>query len=575
MYSWYASADVCYAYLADVPAGDDHWKDDSNFCRSRWFTRGWTLQELIAPLHVEFLCQDWTDIGSKHTLVDLIESVTKIEYTALLHLEPLDKFSVSQRLSWAANRVTTREEDKAYSLLGIFDINMPTLYDEGNLAFRRLQEQILQRIPDQSIFTWGRVHLQGSRILPEPGAPVPDAEFLGLECSVSSDHSSLLAMQPSLFTFSRSITAVPHHTVHNILHFQQHEHHGIEYTSTPYGIRTQFHMVPLSRYFDVSSSSFQYFGHATEQLSWYLAILGCEHKDHPGHLLGRFCYTTPSSSGIELLCPGSVLVSTRAVSMEFRYLATDLFPLSRHSLERCRPHIQLRTVYIAHAGRTASAASLIPHSQPYKTIKLVLLRETRDALLAQGYTAELRGPDRDHPATHQLTLSKFDGMHDIVVVFRHTLGEGGKRFTLDAKVSLVRMRGSPVDSGSDSPTNCRPPGLPPTTSTVAAVSWTDTISWYAGLKHERVSLPLDATSAGAPGPLTVDLSLEFAGIGTYFLRVDVRRTSVHPALCSPSPVELLLGVDGCVSSTESVQESLDAVVVFRHKSPKREAYPGW
>ncbi|KAI1786361.1 heterokaryon incompatibility protein-domain-containing protein, partial [Ganoderma leucocontextum] len=155
MYAWYAIAGVCYAYLADVPPGDDHEAQGSRFRKSWWFTRGWTLQELIAPVNVVFLSVDWAPIGSKHALGSLVESVTKIDYQALLHLEPLHKFSVAQRLLWAANRKTTRKEDRAYSLLGIFDIHMPTLYGEGDRAFRRLQEQIMQRIPDQSLFAWG------------------------------------------------------------------------------------------------------------------------------------------------------------------------------------------------------------------------------------------------------------------------------------------------------------------------------------------------------------------------------------------------------------------------------------
>ena len=162
MYQWYSLADICYAYLADVPPGDDHHAEDSRFRESRWFRRGWTLQELIAPVWVEFLSQDWASIGSKQALVTLVEGVTSISYEALLKLKPLDAFSVAQRLSWATKRQTTREEDRAYLLLGIFDINMPTLYGEGDCTFRQLQDWIMQRIPDQSLFTWGDVFLPGS-----------------------------------------------------------------------------------------------------------------------------------------------------------------------------------------------------------------------------------------------------------------------------------------------------------------------------------------------------------------------------------------------------------------------------
>ncbi|KAM5546072.1 hypothetical protein V8D89_000198 [Ganoderma adspersum] len=131
MYAWYAGAEVCYAYLADVPPHDDHWARRSPFRRSVWFTRGWTLQELIAPFEAIILSQDWNVIGSKRDLVDLIEAITNISTEALLHEIPLHKFSVAQRLSWASRRWTTRVEDQAYSLLGMFDIHMPRMHGEG------------------------------------------------------------------------------------------------------------------------------------------------------------------------------------------------------------------------------------------------------------------------------------------------------------------------------------------------------------------------------------------------------------------------------------------------------------
>ncbi|PIL28679.1 hypothetical protein GSI_08723 [Ganoderma sinense ZZ0214-1] len=164
MYQWYALAHVCYTFLADVPPLrlEHHRRETSRFRCSRWFTRGWTLQELIAPFRLVFLARDWTMIGSKDSLVDLITEITRIDCEALLHVEPLDEFSIAQRFSWAAERETTRVEDRAYSLLGILDINMPTLYGEGERAFRRLQEEIIRRIPDQSLFAWTEWGLERS-----------------------------------------------------------------------------------------------------------------------------------------------------------------------------------------------------------------------------------------------------------------------------------------------------------------------------------------------------------------------------------------------------------------------------
>ncbi|TFK91075.1 HET-domain-containing protein, partial [Polyporus arcularius HHB13444] len=155
MYTWYQNAAVSYAFLADVPSDQNPRADNSAFRQSRWFTRGWTLQELLAPRVVFFLSRDWQVIGTKTSLGHTIEHITTIPFSVLTFQSPLPDVSVARRLSWASNRRTTRVEDEAYSLIGIFDINMPTLYGEGQRAFIRLQEEILRRIPDQTLFTWG------------------------------------------------------------------------------------------------------------------------------------------------------------------------------------------------------------------------------------------------------------------------------------------------------------------------------------------------------------------------------------------------------------------------------------
>lgn len=154
MYRWYQLAEVCYALLSDVPSDEDPYAEGSAFRKSRWFTRGWTLQELIAPPHLQFLGGDWKDIGSKLSMQDVISEITRIQTDALVGIRKLPDFSVAQRMSWASNRVTTREEDIAYCLMGIFDINMPMLYGEGTKAFIRLQEQIITNSDDDSIFAW-------------------------------------------------------------------------------------------------------------------------------------------------------------------------------------------------------------------------------------------------------------------------------------------------------------------------------------------------------------------------------------------------------------------------------------
>ncbi|OBZ69667.1 hypothetical protein A0H81_10442 [Grifola frondosa] len=128
MYAWYRDAAVCYAYLDDVHSNDDCEARGSSFRRSRWFTRGWTLQELIAPRRVVFFSRGWTDIGTRAGLVDTIETITRVHRLVLLKV-PV-KLSIAARMSWAAGRETTRVEDRAYSLMGIFGVNMPAIYGE-------------------------------------------------------------------------------------------------------------------------------------------------------------------------------------------------------------------------------------------------------------------------------------------------------------------------------------------------------------------------------------------------------------------------------------------------------------
>ena len=126
----------------------------SDMSASRWFTRGWTLQELIAPSRILFYDRHQACLGDKQSLCDQIARVTGIEKEYILGSRALSEASVACRMSWASRRTTTRTEDIAYCLLGVFDVNMPLLYGEGAKAFTRLQEKILQRTNDESLFAW-------------------------------------------------------------------------------------------------------------------------------------------------------------------------------------------------------------------------------------------------------------------------------------------------------------------------------------------------------------------------------------------------------------------------------------
>ncbi|KAK7972347.1 hypothetical protein PG988_006481 [Apiospora saccharicola] len=198
MYRWYNQSLICYAYLQDARVLDE-------IKTSRWFQRGWTLQELIAPKTVIFFNQDWQFLGRKDDLGDELEAITGID-AAVLRGGSFEQASIAKRMSWAARRSTSRTEDTAYSLLGIFGINMPLIYGEGENAFIRLQEEILRRNPnDHSLFAWGEhVHLD----LPYGNNLAERIQALTLSAGdfpMATDLHGLLASSPKDFLHSKDI----------------------------------------------------------------------------------------------------------------------------------------------------------------------------------------------------------------------------------------------------------------------------------------------------------------------------------------------------------------------------------
>jgi hypothetical protein len=156
MFRWYAESGICYAHLADYNISCS----SAEVASSRWFTRGWTLQELVAPVQIRFYDKSWNFIGTKATLSQQLSIITGIEEAILLVPERqsmeelLSQVPIARRMSWAAKRQTTRVEDIAYCLLGIFGVNLPLLYGEGDRAFVRLQEEIAKNYNDLSMLAW-------------------------------------------------------------------------------------------------------------------------------------------------------------------------------------------------------------------------------------------------------------------------------------------------------------------------------------------------------------------------------------------------------------------------------------
>jgi hypothetical protein len=148
MFRWYKRAKICYVYLSDL--SDDRLRHEnsrvvySELQACRWFSRGWTLQELIAPVNLLCYSNTWKLLGSKRGLVELISNTTRVDPLVLTNRCDLHELSVAKRLSWAAHRHTRRIEDQAYCLLGLLDVNIPLIYGEGEKAFMRLQDELLK-----------------------------------------------------------------------------------------------------------------------------------------------------------------------------------------------------------------------------------------------------------------------------------------------------------------------------------------------------------------------------------------------------------------------------------------------
>ncbi|OTA36786.1 hypothetical protein BTJ68_02600 [Hortaea werneckii EXF-2000] len=193
MFNWYKCSTVCYVYLCDLrmtatlrddapmvstwlerakkmapirsSLSDRHSRTCNEpdislidtlgaFSKAKWWSRGWTLQELLAPWNVVFMDQQWQQIARLPDFVVTVSTISSVDVAVLLKTEPLQSRCIAERFSWASKRSTTREEDTAYALLGIFDANMPLLYGEGRRAFERLQEVISPRSNDLSMYAW-------------------------------------------------------------------------------------------------------------------------------------------------------------------------------------------------------------------------------------------------------------------------------------------------------------------------------------------------------------------------------------------------------------------------------------
>ncbi|KAL1945039.1 hypothetical protein VTO73DRAFT_2659 [Trametes versicolor] len=276
MYEWYMLSTICYVYLDDVHDSCDPDALRRAFCLSRWHSRGWTLQELVAPEHVVFMTRAWSVLGTKLGLASILAEVTGVNFDILTGAATVHSVSVAQRMSWAARRTTTQVEDAAYSLMGIFDVHIPPIYGEGTNAFLRLQEEIMRTIPDQSIFAWGN------------GCTLPSlTEYHVLRNSESygADCPGLLASSPLSFMNCRNITPItPSHFASRLCLEEDEDVPPLLCVVTPQGIRLRLICVNLAEIPDVMEAIRNSRGTLCDgclelDLAYTLALLQCEDED--------------------------------------------------------------------------------------------------------------------------------------------------------------------------------------------------------------------------------------------------------------------------------------------------------
>jgi hypothetical protein len=209
MFKWYRDAQVCITYLSDVqfrspaPQHNASTSDPNIFNRSdgtapsEWFSRGWTLQELLAPRDMRFYDANWSYIGTRSSLAREIEAITRIDAPYLTGDRDFRKACIAAKMSWMAGRTTTREEDVAYGMLGLFNIMMTPQYGEGHRAFMRLQHELLSTVTDESLFAWQ---------MPDPHAGEKFGIAPTANTTWSPDEWGMLAPSPNWFSTCGKLT---------------------------------------------------------------------------------------------------------------------------------------------------------------------------------------------------------------------------------------------------------------------------------------------------------------------------------------------------------------------------------
>lgn len=291
IFAWYRDAAVCYAYLSDVhhhtnPArgGYRSWKDA--LAASTYFTRGWTLPELLAPRNLLFFSHTWHPLGNRASLSPTISRATLIPRAVLLDPSLIPRASLARRMSWASRRSTTRPEDLAYALLGLFPgVHLTPYYGEGlESAFLRLQRKILARSDDQSLFAWG---LTSSSPNKTRHLPTDGTEIIGDdEDDALTGLLPFLARRPADFEGAGHVVVAPP--------FRSPPPPAVPHVWTNKGVGLTLTMIHIGQ------------GHHAAAQKYFLAPLACrDEREDPGDRLGVMLATTET---------GNVFVRTKTAT---------------------------------------------------------------------------------------------------------------------------------------------------------------------------------------------------------------------------------------------------------------------
>lgn len=420
MYSWYEIAVICYAYLSDVPASSRGHSFKRSFHYSRWHTRGWTLQELLAPDVVIFLAADWTYLGTKASLAMHLEYRLDIPPLVLIKMVSVQDLCVAEVMSWAGGRETTREEDQAYCLMGLFGVHMPTLYGEGTRAFVRLQEAIRERRPgDASVFAWNyRPEIPGRLMDLEDYTRNPNVtevswryrDRTGRRERRKVDFRSHFALHPANFVVGRGMSGLSPEEYADYLGSPQLVDSGWSLPSL-HGAPSPVPYIPLKDLLPLGDEA----DTSTRPLSsLYLVPLPCTWRERsakePGSLVAIVCSDfrrsteLPTASNEPPMHPthrGPAIV-LEPIALHHKnwtkhgLLSSRLVLLTREDLARCRSSIHPDGVFLCDPHRKASHrftrllpprdATRLPTGDAAQAVSVQLAGWTRALLQARGYT---------------------------------------------------------------------------------------------------------------------------------------------------------------------------------------------